>query len=413
MQKKRVVITGMGAVSPYGFDAKNTQGVDILVDNMLLGKTSIAFDGELSQIPDITSRVSSKVPAIDFSYIPRQLRRSMSKMSLYAAGAVRETLTSAGFEKAPQGTALFLGSTISSMETWVNFAGKYQSKEIDNIKTNVVFQVMNHSPLANVSQAFDLKGIGIGASAACATGLMNTGLAYLALSAGFADYALCGGTDEYHPIMTCCFSIMNAASNAFNENPEKASRPFDKERCGIVCGEGCGMLFLESLDNALKRKVKIFGEIAGFASNTDSRSIAHPSSESISDCMRKALQSADGLKPQDIDLINAHATSTIAGDIEEAKSISEIFGENVLVNSLKGHIGHTMAASGSLELIAILKMAERGHFAPTLNLENIDEACLGVNLFKEIQNKKIKTFMKNSFALGGQNCSLIVKLFES
>lgn len=402
--KQRVVITAVGSVSPYG------AGAALLADNMLAAKAGIRFNEELSTIPDLTSHVSAQVPPMDFSYIPRQFRRSMSDMSLYAAAAVREALTDGGFENAPKGMSLFLGSTVSSMDAWISFAEKYAKREIDTVKTNVVFQVMNHSPLANIAQAFDIKGAAIGSNAACATGLMNAGLAYLAISAGFTDIALCGGTDEYHPIMTCCFAIMNAASNNFNDNPHKASRPFDVDRCGIVCAEGCGIIMVESLQSALSRKARIYAEIIGFATNTETKSISHPSKESIKECMQKALDSAE-IKSNEVDFINAHATSTLAGDIEEVRAISEVFGKDVFVNSLKGHIGHTMAASGTLELIASLDMMKREKFAPTLNLENIDPQCDGINLFNKVADLKVKTFVKNSFALGGTNCSLVIRRY--
>lgn len=405
LYRKRVVITGAGSVSPYG------AGAGLLIDNMLAGKSSVKFNEELAQNPDILSHVSSTVPEIDFSYIPRHFRRSMSKMSLYAAAATKEALTSAGYETVPEETSLFLGSTISSMETWVNFADKYKNKELDSVKTTVVFQVMNHSPLANIAQAYDIKGPGFGNSSACATGLINVGLGYLAVVNGLSDKALCGGTDEYHPIMTACFSIMNAASNQYNDKPEQASRPFDAGRCGIVCSEGCGMLFIESLESALKRNANIYAEIIGFGTNTETKSISHPSSQCITECMNLALKNA-AVHPEDIDFINAHATGTIAGDIEESKAIEAVFGGNKPVNSLKGHIGHTMAASGSLELMATIDMMNRNEFAATLNLTDIDPQCAGVRHLQKNEKLNVNTFMKNSFALGGTNCSLIIRRYN-
>ncbi|MCL2144250.1 MAG: beta-ketoacyl-[acyl-carrier-protein] synthase family protein, partial [Endomicrobia bacterium] len=330
---------------------------------------------------------------------------------LYAAAAVKEALDTAGFKEAPAGTSLFLGSTISSMETWVNFADKYKKKEMDSVKTTVVFQVMNHSPLANIAQTYDIKGPGFGNSAACATGLANVGMAYLAIISGFADKALCGGTDEYHPIMTACFSIMNAASHKYNDKPELASRPFDADRCGIVCSEGCGMLFVESLESALKRNANIYAEIIGFGTNTETKSISHPSAQCIIECMDLALKNA-ALYPEDVNFINAHATSTLAGDIEESKAIASVFGGNKPVNSLKGHIGHTMAASGSLELIATIDMMNRNKFAATLNLENVDPECAGIKHMQKNEDLNVNIFMKNSFALGGTNCSLVVRKYN-
>ena len=405
LYRKRVVITGVGSVSPYGAGSK------LLVDSMLDNKSSVRFNAQLAENPDILSHVSSTVPEIDFTYIPRHFRRSMSKMSLYAAAAAREALDTAGFKEVPEGTSLFLGSTISSMETWVNFADKYKKKELDSVKTTAVFQVMNHSPLANIAQAYDIKGPGFGNSSACATGLVNVGMAYLAIISGFMDKALCGGTDEYHPIMTACFSIMNAASHKYNDKPAQASRPFDAGRCGIVCSEGCGMLFVESLESALKRNANIYAEIIGFGTNTETKSISHPSAQCITECMNLALKNA-ALYPEDVGFINAHATSTLAGDIEESKAIASVFGGNKPVNSLKGHIGHTMAASGSLELIATIEMMNKNKFAATLNLENVDPECAGIRHVKNNEELNISTFMKNSFALGGTNCSLIVRRYN-
>ncbi|MDR2709407.1 MAG: beta-ketoacyl-[acyl-carrier-protein] synthase family protein [Elusimicrobiota bacterium] len=402
--ENRVVITGLGAVSPFGL------GRALLAKNMLEHKSSVKFNPTLAAIKDLTSHVSSTVEEIDFSFIPRRFRRSMSKMSLYAYAAVKEALESANIEKPDEKTALFLGSTISSMQTWVDFSQKYISGEFDTVKTSVVFQVMNNSPLANISQSFDLKGPGFGSSTACATSLTNIGLAYLGIKSGFISQAIAGGTDEYHPIMTVCFAIMNAAASRYNSQAELASRPFDINRDGIVCGEGCGIIILESLQSALKRNAKIYGEIIGFGTNTETASISHPSKECIANCMKLALENAK-LTPSDIDFVNAHATSTIAGDIEEAQAVGELFGGQVLVNSLKGHIGHTMAASGSLELIACLDMLEREEFAPTLNLCEVDPKCSCINLFKENKKVKVNTFIKNSFALGGTNCCLIVRRY--
>jgi 3-oxoacyl-[acyl-carrier-protein] synthase II len=404
MRDKRVVISGVGAISPYG------AGASLLADNMIKAQSSVKFNETLSKIPDMPAQVSSQVPEIDFSYIPRHFRRSMSKMSLYAYAASKEALNSAKVNRKFDDLALFLGSTISSMQSWIDFSDKYVKQEFNTIKTNVIFQVMNHSPLANISQSLDISGPGLGICAACATGLMNIGAAYLAIKSGLLVRALCGGADEYHPIMTACFAIMNAASSHFNDNPQRASRPFDKQRDGIVCSEGAGIVFIETLESALERGAKIYGEIIGFGTNTETKSISHPSKDCIGSCMKLALENAK-IKPEEIDFINAHATSTVAGDIEEAKAIEEIFGQKPYVNSLKGHIGHTMAASGSLELIAALDMMERESFAPTLNLENIDPECGAINLFKETKNLKVNTFMKNSFALGGVNCSLIVRRY--
>ncbi|WP_428898340.1 3-oxoacyl-[acyl-carrier-protein] synthase II [Parelusimicrobium proximum] len=400
----RVVITGAGAVSPYG------AGVDTLTESLLALKSGVGVYEELKTFPSLTSHVAGTVPNIDFSFIPRQYRRSMTKMSLYAMMASLEALKTAGHDAAPEGTALFVGSTISSMEAWIAFSQKYLAKQLEQVKTTTVFQVMTHSPLANLAQALNIQGAGFGVCNACATGLVNIGLAYHAVKSGSINAALCGGTDEYHPMMTGCFSIMNAASSEYNDTPEKASRPFDKSRGGIVCSEGSGMLFIESLDSALARGADVLAEITGFYTNTETKSISHPSKDSIEACMRGALNSA-GISAEEVDLVNAHATGTLAGDVEEAQSIADVFGARPAVNSLKGHLGHTMAASGSMELIAIIKMMLKGRVAPTLNLDTVDPACAGINHLAEAADLNINTFIKNSFALGGTNASMIIRRY--
>ena len=397
----RVVITGAGTVSPYG------AGVDTLVENLLNNVGAVQFVQELKDTPFINSFVACKVPEIDFTFIPRQYRRYMTKMSLYAVMACQEALKNASIEKPSDDTALYIGSTMSSISSWLEFTKKYFDKELNMVKTMAVFQVLNHSPLANVAQALDMKGPGYFVSNACASSLTNIGLAYQMIKAGFIKRALCGGTEEYHPIFTGCFSILNAASTNFNDNPQKASRPFDKDRCGIVCSEGCAMLYIESLESALERKANILAEIKGFATNTETKNIAHPSRDSMQQCIQMALNDAK-LKTTDIDLVNAHATSTLAGDIEEVSAISNVFGKDIKVNSLKGHIGHSMAACGSMELISIMKMMLAGKVAGTLNLDNIDEQCNVVNHIRSTQEIKINNFVKNSFALGGTNASIVI-----
>ena len=397
----RVVITGTGAVSPYG------AGVDTLVENLLNNVSAVQFIPELKEVPFMNSFVACKVPEIDFTFIPRQYRRYMTKMSLYAVMACQEALKNASIEKPSDDTALYIGSTMSSISSWLEFTKKYFDQELNMVKTMAVFQVLNHSPLANVAQALDMKGPGYFVSNACASSLTNIGLAYQMIKAGFIKRALCGGTEEYHPIFTGCFSILNAASTNFNDNPQKASRPFDKDRCGIVCSEGCAMLYIESLESALERKANILAEIKGFATNTETKNIAHPSRDSMQQCIQMALNDAK-VKTTDIDLVNAHATSTLAGDIEEVSAISNVFGKDIKVNSLKGHIGHSMAACGSMELISIMKMMLAGKVAGTLNLDNIDEQCNVVNHIRSMQEIKINNFVKNSFALGGTNASIVI-----
>jgi 3-oxoacyl-[acyl-carrier-protein] synthase II len=221
---------------------------------------------------------------------------------------------------------------------------------------------------------------------------------------------ICGGADEFHPLTSGTFDIMNVASMAFNNSPTSTPRPFDRDRDGIVCAEGSGILLLESLESAEQRGATILAEIVGFATNSDPESIANPHPLCIAECMRQALDDAE-IKPEQIDYVNAHATATVQGDIAECEAISTLFGSQAVTSSLKGHLGHAMAASGTLELAACIEMLRRGVLIPTLNLDNIDPLCSNVQHVKGVTRQPVNTVLKNNFALGGINSSIILRRY--
>ena len=398
----KVVITGMGAVSPYG------AGCSALLDGLFKGKGCMHTVAELEKLPMVKTKVAATVPEIDFSYIPRRDRRSMSRMAKYAYAAAREALQSAGYETAPQDLGFFMGSTLNSISVWLEVSKNCLENHLELVKTSDFLQVMNHTPLATVSQALKIKGPCVGAADACATGLMNIGLGYMAIKTGFVSQALCGGTEEYHPMFSACFDIMQATSHNFNDKPNEACRPFDKDRTGLVCSEGCGLLFLESEENAKKRGATILAEVIGFASNTETENMAYPSAQTLRECMEQALKNA-GISPQQVDLLNAHATGTLVGDIAETQAAHTVFGPAIKVNSLKGHLGHTMGASGSLETIACVEMLQRQEILPTQNLKNPDEHCSLVTHVTQQAKQPVNIILKNSFAIGGNNCSVVLR----
>jgi 3-oxoacyl-[acyl-carrier-protein] synthase II len=271
---------------------------------------------------------------------------------------------------------------------------------------------MNHSCASNVAQMFGIQGRVIAPSAACASASQAIGIGFEAISSGKINMMLCGGSDEFHPLFTGTFDLMNAASTHFNKKPGHTPRPFDQDRDGVVCSEGCGLMLLESLESAKLRDAKIFAEITGFASLSDSSNIANPDAKAIQRCMEKALRNAD-LDPDQIDYINAHATGTIDGDIAESIAINALFGNKKAVSSLKGHMGHTMAASGSLESIGAIGMMEKNKIIPTLNLDKIDPMCNKIRHVKTLEDTVIRNILKNSFALGGVNSSLVLRRYEN
>lgn len=409
MQAARVVITGMGSISPFG------RGVDTLVDSLLNMKSAVANVPALADLGGLRTRVAALVPGIDPKEIPRKYRRSMSMMSVYAVLACREALGRSvpGEEHLAGGRmGVIIGSTVGSpVVTEEFFAGYLAGHSIENMRATTFFQIMNHSCASNVAQILGINGRILAPSSACSTSCQAVGYGYEMIAFGKQDMMLCGGADEFHPLSPATFDIMNAASVVYNDTPDRTPRPFDRDRDGVVCSEGSGILLLESLDSAKERGAPILAEIAGFATRCDTSNIADPNSDSMEACMKQALEDA-GMTAADIGHVNAHATGTIQGDTAEAEAIGRVFGSSVPVSSLKGHLGHTMAACGALEMIASIAMVRGGYVIPTLNLENVDPSCAGIRHVLKVESLDIGAVMKNNFALGGVNTSIVIRRYE-
>lgn len=408
MRLKRVVITGLGAVSPFGM------GADRLFQALLAGESAIRYVPELEEIQGLGPRVAGLVHGIDPKDIPRKIRRTMSRMSLYALLAAQEALAQAEVDDSLRTggrLGIVLGSTVGSVETMEEFFKDFlPRKSIEGIKSMLFFKIMGHSCAANVAQTLGIAGRTLAPSAACATGCQSVGLGYEAIALGRQDLMLCGGADEFHPLTAATFDIIQAASTSYNDRPQCTPRPFDRDRDGIVCSEGAGLLLLESLDSAHARGAHILAEVVGFASTSDASSIANPDPKPVRCCMELALLDA-GLGSADVDYVNAHATGTLQGDEAESRAIGELFGAHIPVSSLKGHMGHSMAASGALELIACVNMLRAGRVIPTRNLDNPAFECSGVNLPRKVEDMELKTILKNNFALGGVNCAVVIRSF--
>lgn len=406
MNKRRVVITGTGAISPFGAGSK------CLWDNLLAGHSAVKSIPSMRELGGLRSSLAAVVPEIDVKVISRKKRRFMSAMSIYSYLAALEAIEMANLsdeQTSNRGTGLCLASTMGSSEESQDFFRELnQSGSIENIKSTMFFKTMNHSCAANTAQALGIRGRIVSPSAACASGALSIGLAYEMIVAGHQEIMFCGGADEHHVVATAVFDIMHAASCNYNDEPEQSPRPFDSDRDGVVCAEGAGILILEEMEHARKRGANILAEIVGFSILSSPGSIAHPDCETMVDCMQLALGQAD-LNAKDVGYVNAHATATIHGDIAEAQAIGAVVGDKVPVSSLKGHMGHTMGASGALELIASLQMINNDIIIPTRNLENQDSECGGINVIFAPQGVKGGVVLKNSFALGGINSTIIIR----
>jgi len=406
MQTRRVVITGMGSISPFG------RGVNILIESLFAMKSGVTKIPGLADFGGLRTHVAAVVPDMDFKEIPRKYRRSMSKMSIYATLACQEAVSRGNVTEAMLSggrLGISMGSTIGSpIATQEFFEDFLTYRSLERMRATTFFQIMNHSCATNVAQALGITGRILAPSSACSTGCQAIGYGFEMIASGKQDMMLCGGADEFHPLSPATFDIMSAASVRYNDAPHLTPRPFDRDRDGVVCSEGSGVLLLETLDSAQKRGAPIFAEITGFATSSDTTNIADPNSESIEGCIRLALEDA-GMKADEIDYVNAHATGTIQGDIAESTAISRVFGDDVPVSSLKGHLGHTMAACGALETIASIAMIDKGSLVPTLNLENVDPLCGNIRHVRQIEKADIRTVLKNNFALGGVNTCIVIR----
>lgn len=402
MERKRVVITGMGAITPYGASC------EVLWNGLY---NQVCAIKPIENAPHLPFKNAATVPHINEKVIPRELRRAMSPMSIYACLSAWEAIANARLERdnLPKNLGVCASSTIGSTNALEEFFKEYiETGSIDSVRSTIFFKVMSHTLATNIAMACKLNAFTLAPSAACATALICLGTAYENILLGKEECLLAGGADEYHTLTSATFDKLGAAS--YESNPLKSSRPFDQDRDGLIIGEGAGILLVESLESALKRNAPIFAEITGYYSQCSSTNIAYPNTDIMAHCMEKCLQSAHK-KPEEVDYINAHATATKAGDIAESQAISQIF-TNTPVSSLKGYIGHTLAASGAIETIASIYMMNNETIIPNLNLENIDPLCAEISLLKAKTKKKIKHIMKNAFALGGIYASILLSKYE-
>ncbi len=408
MSLNAVVITGIGVIGPLGNSYAS------LFEQLAQGRSGIAELPSLGRVGGLRSRLAATVKDVDARQIPRKNRRSMSDMSVYAYLASLQALTMADFPQEQLGSGdlgVTIGSTLGSTATSEGFFQDFfQDYSLERMKSGLFFQLMGHSCAANVAQSLGITGRVMALSAACATSCQAIGYAYEQIAFGKQQAILCGGADELHPLTVATFDVLHAASTGWNDCPDAAPGPFDQRRDGVICGEGSGVFLLESRDSAQCRGAAILAEVVGFATTSDTSSIANPDVRAMEHCMRLALADA-GLTAADIDYINAHATGTDQGDIAEAEAIRAIFADTVPVSSLKGHLGHTMAASGAIELAANVGMLEQQQLIATRNLLQIDERCRGIAHLQHNEKRAVNTILKNNFAMGGINCTIIIRRY--
>lgn len=404
---KRVVITGMGIASPLGSTLESAY------NRLHKYENCVEYDSTLDKFKNLNTRLSAKVK--DF-LIPetfnRKTTRTMGPVSVMAVVTAQEALKDAGLlndEIITSGdTGVSYGSSSGSLDAIMDFYSMSVDNEVKNLNSGSYIKMMPQTTSVNISLFFKTHGRLINSSTACTSGSLGIGSAYELIKNGIQTVMIAGGAEEFHPSQVGVFDTLYATSTK-NQSPKLSPAPFDKDRDGLVIGEGAGTLILEEYEHAVKRNAKIYAEIVGFASNTDGTHITNPNKETMALVMKKALSDAN-LKAEQISYINAHGTATNHGDIAETNATYEVFREKIPISSIKSYTGHTLGACGSIETILSIMMMNNNWFCPTLNLKNIDENCGNLDYIKDAGRQIDANYiMTNNFAFGGINTSLILK----
>jgi len=401
----RVVITGMGIFSCIG------KNLDEVKAALYQGKSGIVFDPEREKM-GYRSSLTGMVEQPDLKkLLTRRQRISMGQESNYAYIATLEALKNAQLpqeylDKNEVGVIFGNDSTakaiIDSMDT------VREKKDTTLVGSGAIFKAMNSTVTMNLATIFKLTGINFTISAACASGSHAIGVGYHLIKSGLQDMIICGGAQEINRYAMASFDGLGVfATNA--KNPEAASRPFDKDRNGLIPSGGAASLVIESYESAVKRGAPILGEVIGYGFSSNGDHISTPNVDGPSKAMNKALKDAN-LSASAIDYVNAHATSTPVGDTNEAKAIYRVFGANgPYVSSTKSMTGHECWMAGASEVIYSMLMMQHSFIAPNINLKNPDEDAAKLNLVTKTLDKKIDVFLSNSFGFGGTNSALIIK----
>ncbi len=410
---KRVVITGLGALTPLGLTVKESW------EAMLAGKSGI---GPITQFDasGFPTRIAGELKGFDpKNYLSRKDARRMARCSQVAVAAVQEALRDAGFgEKVPEPerTGTVIGVGMGGLDWALKHSRSFWERGFRGMNPFAVASSLPNMPSYHVSLYSGAQGPITTPVAACASGSQAIGEALDLIRLGRADVMIAGGVEALvHEIPIAGFSVMGALSQR-NDEPEKASRPFDKDRDGFVFSEGAGIVILETLEHALARGAHIYAELVGYATSSDAYHIARPDPEGkgAQRVMRWALEDA-GLTPEDVDYINAHGTATPLNDVTETYAIKQVFGEHaykLAISSTKSMIGHTMGAAGAIETIATVLMMEQGVILPTINLDEPDPRCDLDYVPNVARPARIEVAMKNAFGFGGQNACLVLKRWE-
>ncbi|CCJ90349.1 beta-ketoacyl-ACP synthase [Cronobacter turicensis] len=404
---RRVVITGMAGVTAFG------ETWHSVAQRLKAGENAVRKMPEWQVYDGLHTLLGA--PIDDFvtpEHYTRKRIRSMGRVSLMSTRATELALEMAGLLDAPVltngETGIAYGSSTGSTGPVSEFATMLTEKHTNNITGTTYVQMMPHTTAVNTGLFFGLKGRVIPTSSACTSGSQAIGYAWEAIRHGYQTVMVAGGAEELCPSEAAVFDTLFATSQR-NDAPKTTPAPFDKDRDGLVIGEGAGTLILEELEHAKARGATIYGEIVSFYTNCDAAHITQPQRETMQICIERALKMAE-LDARDIGYICAHGTATDRGDIAESQATAAVFGEHTPLSSLKSYFGHTLGACGALEAWMSLEMMREGWFAPTLNLRQPDEQCGALDyIMGESRAIDCEFIQTNNFAFGGINTSLVLR----
>ena len=387
-------------------------GLDLVRDSLFAGKSGIGIDparkeyGYRSLLTGIVEQPVLK------GLLDRRLRAGMSEEAEYAFMASREAFANAGVDDdylLANEVGVIFGNDSSAKPVIETNRIMEEYKDSAMLGSGLIFQSMNSTVNMNMSTVFHLRGVNFTLSAACASGSHAIGIGYMMIQQGLQEMVLCGGAQETNYLSMASFDALSAFSVRMDE-PTKASRPFDRDRDGLVPSGGAAALVLEDYDHAVKRGAKILAEVAGYGfSSNGSGGISQPNSDASFLAMSRALGQA-GVDPADVDYINAHATSTPQGDMFEAIALARLFeGRKAWISSTKSMTGHECWMAGASEAVYSTLMLNNGFVAPNINFENPDEYSAKLNIAAETKQTELRTILSNSFGFGGTNSALVIK----
>lgn len=404
--ERRVVVTGIGLYSCLG------TGKEVVTESLRTGKSGIIFDAPRKEF-GYRSALTGNVTDPELKpYLTRRQRIGLHQPAKYAYMSTREALEQAKLdldfmEKNETGIIFGNDSTAGAVINTIDKARERKDNTL--IGSGDIFQNMNCTVNMNLSTIFKLKGINFTLSAACASGSHSIGMGYLLIKQGLQDRIICGGAQEVNEIAMGSFDGLGVFSTREND-PTKASRPFDSSRDGLVPSGGAATIILESLESAQARGANILGEIIGYGFSSNGDHISNPNFDGQFRSLNMAIAQAH-INTSEVDYVNAHATSTPVGDMMEAQVIHAVLGPDVAVSSTKSMTGHECWMAGASEVAYSMLMMQNDFIAPNINFHNPDEDSAKINIIGEPKEQKIDCFLSNSFGFGGTNSSLIIKKF--